>query len=451
MGGKSPVSGKIKVLLAASECAPMIKVGGLGDVIGSLPKSLAKIGVDPAVIVPRYEIVPAIKLKLAINHFSVTFKNKIEKIKVYSGFLPKTKIPVFYIENYKYLSRGGPVYFSKTAIASESAEFDRFHFFSHAVYELLAFHALPFRPDILHANDWHTGILVKLLKLSSIGIPVVFSIHNLGNQGIFKSRNSIAEGIKSASINATVSPTYAKEIQTKEYGFGLEGLLKKARPVGILNGIDYEPMDDKYDKEKTKIKLQKELNLDQGKEYPLFGLVARLVEQKGVQFIAPIIKNLIEKYQAQFVFLGVGSDQLEKELRDLSQKYPGQVSANLFFSEALAKKIYIGSDFFLMPSVFEACGLGQMIAMHYGTIPIVRQTGGLKDTVKDGKTGFVFIGKNSASLQKAAERAIKIFHSKKKLNFIRQSCKKQNFGWEQSALKYKKLYLELLHKNNPKN
>jgi starch synthase len=190
----------MRVLFAASECAPMVKVGGLGDVIGSLPKALKKIGVETAVILPRYEIVHTAGLKLAVADFPVTFRNKIESVKVYRGFLPKTKVPVFYVENNKYLSRGGPVYFSRTAVASESAEFDRFHFFSHAVYELLAFDKLPFQPDILHANDWHAGVLIRLLKLSSLKLPSVFSIHNLGNQGIFRGRNSMAEGIAGADL-----------------------------------------------------------------------------------------------------------------------------------------------------------------------------------------------------------------------------------------------------------
>lgn len=433
----------LHVLLAASECAPMVKVGGLGDVIGSLPKALKKLGVETAVIIPRYEIVDTAGLKLAVGDFPVTFRNKIESVKVYQGFLPKSKVPVFYVENNKYLSKGGPVYFSRTAIASESAEFDRFHFFSHAVYELLAFDKLPFRPDILHANDWHAGVLIQLLKLSSLKLPSVFSIHNLGNQGIFRGRNSMAEGIAGADLVNTVSPTYAKEIQTKEYGAGLENLLKKKNPVGVLNGIDYGTLKNKFDKKKAKRKLQKELGLAEGDSYPLFGLVSRLVEQKGIRLITPIVGELIEKHQAQFVFLGVGSEEYEKELRDLAKKYPKNVSSNLIFSEKLAEKIYIASDFFLMPSLFEPCGLGQMIAMNYQTIPIARKTGGLKDTVREGKTGFVFSGKKPEDLRQAVERAIKLFYNKKEFAAMRKRCGEQDFSWDKSAVRYKDLYKKI--------
>jgi starch synthase len=434
----------MRVLFAASECAPMVKVGGLGDVIGSLPKALKKIGVETAVILPRYEIVHTAGLKLAVADFPVTFRNKIESVKVYRGFLPKTKVPVFYVENNKYLSRGGPVYFSRTAVASESAEFDRFHFFSHAVYELLAFDKLPFQPDILHANDWHAGVLIRLLKLSSLKLPSVFSIHNLGNQGIFRGRNSMAEGIAGADLVNTVSPTYAKEIQTKEYGVGLDDLFKKKKPFGILNGIDYDILKNKFSKKKTKLNLQKELKLSEGGQYPLFGLVSRLVEQKGIHLITPIIGRLIEKHQAQFIFLGVGGERYEKELEDLAKKFPKNVSANLFFSEELADKIYIAGDFFLMPSLFEPCGLGQMIAMHYQTIPIARKTGGLKDTVREGKTGFVFSGEKPEDLRRAVERAIKLFYNKKEFAALRKSCGEQDFSWDKSAVRYKDLYKKLI-------
>jgi starch synthase len=434
----------MRVLFAASECAPMVKVGGLGDVIGSLPKALKKIGVETAVILPRYEIVHTAGLKLAVADFPVTFRNKIESVKVYRGFLPKTKVPVFYVENNKYLSRGGPVYFSRTAVASESAEFDRFHFFSHAVYELLAFDKLPFQPDILHANDWHAGVLIRLLKLSSLELPSVFSIHNLGNQGIFRGRNSMAEGIAGADLVNTVSPTYAKEIQTKEYGVGLDDLFKKKKPFGILNGIDYDILKNKFSKKKTKLNLQKELKLSEGGQYPLFGLVSRIVEQKGIHLITPIIGRLIEKHQAQFIFLGVGGERYEKELEDLAKKFPKNVSANLFFSEELADKIYIAGDFFLMPSLFEPCGLGQMIAMHYQTIPIARKTGGLKDTVREGKTGFVFSGEKPEDLRRAVERAIKLFYNKKEFAALRKSCGEQDFSWDKSAVRYKDLYKKLI-------
>ncbi|MDE2001181.1 MAG: glycogen synthase [Patescibacteria group bacterium] len=428
-----------KVLFAASEAAPMAKVGGLGDVIGSLPKALAAVGVEPAIILPRYETIPRDGLKPVIESQPVIYNGEPETVAVYEGSLPDTEIPVFYVENEKYLSKGGPIYFSKSAIAEHDAEFHRFHFFSHAVYALLTDKILPFTPDVVHANDWHTGILVELLKISPQPLPTVFTIHNLANQGVFRDRNSLAEGIRHATAVTTVSETYAKEIQMPVYGAGLDALLRTVRPVGILNGVDYGTLPAPRDRAEAKAALQKELGLTVDPAVPVFGLVSRLVEQKGIHLIGKALERFVSEANAQFVFLGVGEDRYENMLRGYAEKYPKNVSANLFFSEETANAIYQGSDFFLMPSLFEPSGLGQMIAMYYGTVPIVRKTGGLADSVT-AETGFVFDDPKPEALEGAVGDAVKAFADAERMAALRDRCRKQDFSWKRSAMEYAKLY-----------
>ena len=409
--------------------ASLAKVGGLGDVMGSLPKALKKNGVDAEVVIPRYEHISKKNFKLVCRLGRKTV--------VYAA--RKKGVKVFLIDNKKYLSRG-PVYFERTAFAGGKKEIDRFLFFSKAVFELIR--CSFFKPDIVHANDWHTGFLVKLLKSSP---KVVFTIHNLANQGAWRGKNWMAEGIKSADFVTTVSPTYAKEILTKEYGEGLERFLKKRagekKLKGILNGIDYSFWPSK---KRDKIKFQEKLGLFKNKNAPIFGLVARLTSQKGINLIVPLVRKLIKKYGAEFVFLGQGEEENEKTLLKLAEAYPKNVFTKIGFDEKLAREIYANCDFFLMPSLFEPSGLGQMISMRYGTIPVARATGGLKDSITDGKTGFLFKEKSPQALLGAMKRALGVFYQKRKLESMRQNCKKQDFGWNISAKAYKKIYQKLL-------
>ena len=414
---------KIKILFAASEMVPLAKVGGLGDVIGSLPKALKKTGVGAEVVIPRYGHISKKNLKLI---FRLDKDTSVYQTR--SG-----GVRVFLIDNKKYLSRG-PVYFEPTAFAGSRKEINRFLFFSKAVFELIERGFL--KPDVVHANDWHTGALVSLLKRNFQIPKVVFTIHNLANQAKWGGRNFMAEGIKNADIVTTVSRAYAKEILTKEYGEKLEGLLnQRAREnklIGILNGIDYSFWPRLAPKRGG------------GSLNPRFGFVARLTFQKGLSVLLPVVPYFVKKYGAKFYFLGQGEARFEKKLKELAGEYPRNVFVKIGFDEALARRIYANSDFFLMPSFFEPSGLGQMIAMRYGAIPIARKTGGLSDTIYDGRTGFLFAEKTQSALKKAIERAIGIFKNKKKFKTMQKTCKKQNFGWEKSARLYKRLYDDII-------
>lgn len=468
---------KIKILFAASEAAPFVKVGGLGDVAGSLPSALAETGLKIALILPRYETIPKkYRLKPIVKNFAVS-GGKDGNINVYR--LTKDEVDVFFVENKKYLSRG-PVYFERTALAGSFKEIQRFLFFSLSVFKILASGKLPYEPDVIHAHDWHTGALVSFLKKSGFPAKNVFTIHNLENQGAWNAKaisnwfsgmsvradffrefgekfNFMAEGIINADIVTTVSPSYSAEIGTVRYGAGLEKIIsgRRSRPIGILNGIDYDFYNPETDrliwpnysaktlnqgKEKNKVALQKFCGLNIGTDKPIFGVVSRLTGQKGIKLSIPLIKDLAEKHDAQFVFLGQGEKILEEKLTDASRKYGKNVFVKIGFDEELAHKIYAASDFFLMPSLFEPCGLGQMIAMRYGAVPIARKTGGLKDTIKDGENGFLFENPDSDSLGKAALRALRLFPDKARLEKFRRRCMKENFSWDKQALKYAKLY-----------
>jgi len=457
---------KLKILFVASEMAPFAQVGGLGDVLGSLSKFLSQKGVKVGVIIPKYEIIGQRRgLKLLFKNFEIPISR--EKISLYR--LKEKGVEIFFVENKKYLSQG-PVYFQHTAFAGSFKEIQRFLFFSFAVFELLKSGRLPFKANIIHANDWHTGALVSLIKNSGFPLKTIFTIHNLENQGKWKEKivtkwfgpnefqkrdknfNFIAEGIRNADVLTTVSPTYAKEIQTKRYGMGLEKIIKarKRKIIGILNGIDYSFYNPSIDpflffkyskagldefKEKNKIALQKKCGLAMNKNKPLFGLVSRLTEQKGIGLIIPLIEQLTKKHNAQFIFLGLGEKRYENALIKAARKNPKNVFAKIGFDEKLAHQIYAGADFFLMPSIFEPCGLGQMIAMRYATIPICRKTGGLKDSVKDNKTGFLFEKPLSRSLQKAIEKGLKLFQNEAELKNFRKRCLKENFSWENQTSK----------------
>ncbi|MEK7554730.1 MAG: glycogen synthase [Patescibacteria group bacterium] len=439
----------MRVLFAASELTPIAKVGGLGDVIGALPKAEAKLGVEAEVVIPFYEVVRSGNWKPE-RMFSLD-----ERTAVWRTFIPNSTIPVYLIENDEFLSQG-PVYFEKTAFVGTQKEIDRFTFFSKTVATLIdrGF----FKPDIVHANDWHTGALVSMLEGKKVN--TIFTIHNLANQGTAGGRNLMAEGIRGADFITTVSPTYAKEILTSEYGEGLDEILRSRQKnlKGILNGIDYEfwnPAEDaflfkQYTKEtvregkaENKKAVLQSFGLEGGA--PLFGLVARLTSQKGIDFITDSIPLFFEKYDARFVCLGQGAPIYETALKRLAERFPDRVQVRFGFNEELAHRIYAGSDFFLMPSRFEPCGLGQMIAMRYGTIPIVRSTGGLKDSVKQRKTGFVFKAASAKSFRSGLQTAMHVYEQNiSNFETMRIRAMEENFDFEVSAKAYIKLYRTLL-------
>ncbi len=461
---------KIKILFVASECAPFAKVGGLGDVLEGLPKALSASGLDVSIIIPKYEQIDVrrIKAKIIVRNFPVLVgKEHIERINVYQAKLPSCNVRVYFIENEEYLSVG-EIYFERTAFAGTFKEIQRFLFFSNAVKALLAVKKLD--ADIVHCNDWHTGALVNIIRnnLTSKSSTIspqktIFTIHNLANQGIWSSKNIsawfgpnnftesagqfnfMAEGIRNADMITTVSESYSKEILTKQFGEGLEQLIKKmavrARLTGILNGVDYSmwPVP-----KRNRAAFQKMLCLAQDKQVPIFGLVARLTYQKGINLVEPLAREFAENGSAQFVFLGSGGAKHEKVLLKLARDYPKSIYARIGFDEKLARRIYAQSDFFLMPSIFEPSGLGQLISMHYGTIPIVRATGGLKDSVDNSETGFVFNKADKTSLRSAMKRAIACYKNKACFKKISECCRERDFSWKRASKKYIRVYSKLL-------
>jgi len=470
------VSNRMKIFFVASECMPIAKVGGLGDVIGSLPKALKDFGVDVRICLPKYQIIDFKKYKFEFAAKDIVIKD--ERVNIYQGCLPDSDVPIYLLENEKYFGEDG-IYFEKSAFVNSFKEIQRFLFFSKAILEI--FPAIGWFPDIIHCHDWHTAILPVLAKSriqnSKFKIKNLLTIHNLANQGKWKAKevldflglkggenknadfNILEQGILNAGLINTVSPTYSREILTEDYGCGLQGaLLKRKKDLsGILNGIDSERFNPESDpdiktnyslknierKTDNKIDLQKTLKLAQSPNIPLLGVINRLTDQKGVDLIIEIIPEMV-RLNCQLVVLGVGMETLERKLLELSQKYPQNISAQIKFDPVLAQKIYAGADIFLMPSRFEPCGLGQMISQRYGTLPIVRQTGGLADTVEDKKTGFVFNEYNSQALLKCLKEALKFYQNKKKWQGLIKKSISKDFSWRKSAKEYLKLYRKLL-------
>ncbi|MEI6597385.1 MAG: glycogen/starch synthase, partial [bacterium] len=403
---------KLKILITAAEVTPIAKVGGLGDVIGALPKALKKIKLDARVIMPFYGAIDKNKYKIKLIKSNI--KINAELINLWQTNLPDSTVPVYLIEHNIFKNK--EIY--STALADGPTDIKKFFFFSQAILESIK--AINFAPDVIHLNDWHTASVATLLKtgyknnLFFKETKTIYTIHNLANQGATKTKNYMAEGILSADLINTVSPTYAKEILTKKYGAGLENILAKRKKqlFGILNGIDtgfFNPatdnlIDQKYSlknlekKAVNKLALQKQLGLPIDKNTALVGLVTRFVWQKGTELII----EKFSKLNCQFVFLGTGEKRYEEALLNLAKKYPKKFKILIKFDEGLAHKIYAGSDIFLVPSRFEPCGLTQMIAMRYGSVPVARLTGGLADTVNK-KNGFTFINFTSSEFYKALD------------------------------------------------
>ena len=406
----------MKVLFAASEAHPFIKTGGLGDVMGALPQSLTELGVEARVVIPKYK---NIKDELKQNlQFIKWFTVPVGWRNQYCGvFQYKYKDVVYYFIDNEY-------YFNRDGLYGYYDDGERFAFFNRAVLEFIK--EIDWKPDIINCNDWQTGMVPVLLNLEYknnefySNMKTVFSIHNLLFKGSFVpnvlpelfgydympltngsvelngSVSFLKGGINYSDQITTVSNTYAEEIKTQQYGEGLDGLLRCKSDFlkGIVNGIDYEEFDPEKDnlifknftwdsisdKVENKLSLQKELGLPQRAETPMIGLISRLTHQKGCDLIVSIIDRLLQK-DIQFVVLGTGDYWYEETFKNLQYRYPDKVSANIKFDNSLAHKIYAATDMFLMPSLFEPCGLGQLIALRYGSIPIVRETGGLKDTI----------------------------------------------------------------------
>ncbi|HTZ11165.1 MAG TPA: glycogen synthase GlgA [Candidatus Margulisiibacteriota bacterium] len=456
----------MKIVIAASEVVPFAKTGGLADVAGALPVALEDAGQEVIIVMPRYKAVSDAKFKI---------KRVSENI---SSSVTGSNIKVYFVENENYFNRDG-LYGDKSADYPDNL--DRFSYYCKRTLELLK--EINFKPDIIHVHDWQASLIPVYLKTLYAkdaffkGTRTLLTIHNIGYQGLFPKAefpklgldwsyfgidglefydkvNILKGGMVFSNLINTVSATYSKEIQTKEFGFGLEGLLNKRREsvFGILNGLDYSiwnPDTDKFilknyspagvkDKADDKEDLQKICKLPLKKDIPLFGIVSRLAEQKGFDILAEAIDDIC-KLKVQLVILGTGDIKYHQILEERVKKYPKTISLQLKFDDTLAHKIYAGSDIFLMPSKYEPCGLGQLISLRYGTIPLVFKTGGLADTVKKDN-GFVFDKYTSDALLKTVKSAIKAFEKKDKWLALAKRAMQYNFSWEESARKYLQLY-----------
>jgi starch synthase len=483
----------MKIIFIASECNPLAKVGGLADIIGSLPKALARLGLEARIIIPRYGIIDKVKFpQQKVAEGEIFFQDKLEKFEVFKTQLPNSLVEVFLIDH-PFYSKGG-VYLAADATPHGIDEITRFAFLSEASLEFLKDSKFTF--DIIHCHDWHTAIIPDLIKVKYKNVDklekvaTVLTIHNLGvkYQGICDPSilhtldldedslpqiredlasgdiNFLQQGILGAAILNTVSPQYAKEILTPEFGGELAGYLnqRKDRLFGILNGIDYEIFDPKKDpilvqnydaltwrqgKVANKEALAKKLGLaNDGKM--LIGLVSRLDDQKGLDILLPAVPRILAM-GVKIVTLGKGDPRFEEQLGDLCVEFEGAISCNLKFDPVLATQIYAGCDSFLMPSRFEPCGLGQMIAMRHGTIPIVRDVGGLHDTVEDGVTGFKFSQYTPEALIGAVKRTVSSHNDYRKSQGGRWpkmvgEAMRRDWSWSKSAKEYVKLYEKAL-------
>lgn len=467
----------MRILLVASELNPLAKVGGLGDVIGALPACLSELGHDVRVVIPQYGCIDKYRLNSSIRGtYDVDTEYFAEKAVLNEVDFNRTRI--YLIENHKYFG-DDQVYTGN--------DLERFLFFSKAVHQLLPY--LGWQPEVIHCNDWQTAMLVKWLKNTGYPGAVIFTIHNLAYQGPFDNTflnqtglyrewnyslsgmpeiplNFMSQGILWADIVTTVSNTYAGEILTSEQGVGLENLLRyrQSELYGIINGIDYneyDPANDPYIPEKydsnslykraiNKRVLQGYSGLTADPELPVIGMVQRLDEQKGFDILEGAIPHILDS-GAQLVILGTGREKYKDMLLEISGKYIGRMSFNFVFNPSIAHLIYSGSDMFLMPSRFEPCGLGQLIAMRYGAIPIVRHTGGLVDTVPEftddlkENNGFVFHEYSTGSLIKTVDRALHCYREKKNA-WTRAAGRimEIDFSWRSPATRYEALYLKAL-------
>lgn len=478
-------SKKMQIVFASAECAPFVKTGGLGDVAGSLPAALVRAGAEVIVMVPKYATIKD-EYKAQMEHFadfyvSLGWRNE------YCGLekLEHDGVTYMFVDNERYFARDYPYGFFDDG--------ERFAFFSKAITESLQHLPAGFECDILHCNDWQTALAPVFLREFYQGLPLydrvktVFSIHNVAFQGQFSdtvmedilgvahipaaatqlrcdacSINYMLGALHYADAITTVSPTYANEIQTPEFGEGLDGVLRERSYAlqGILNGIDvagFDPatdkriaanytVDDRSGKAVCKAKLQEELGLEVRDDRPLMVMVTRLTRQKGMDLVMYALDRILSG-GVQVAVLGTGDRDYEDGLRYFQDKYPGTMAARIEFDPALSQRMYAAADMFLMPSKFEPCGLSQIIAMRYGTLPIVRETGGLKDTVQPYNeftgegTGFSFTNFNGDEMGDAVFRAARLFWDNREAwNQLVTQAMSQDFSWTRSADKYLDLY-----------
>jgi starch synthase len=474
----------LKILLLAAEVVPFAKTGGLADVAGSLPQAVHALGHDVRVGMPRYGRIRPEQFNLtrALDSFPVPMDDHTEPAELMQTTL-ENNVPVYMVESVRYFDRDGIYMYPDDA--------ERFIFFCRSMLEGIK--RLGWQPDVIHCHDWHTALVPNWLKTIYAHDPFytniasVYTIHNLAYQGVFGYRvleiagideygfivhpdivdlNEVVDfmgrGIHFADVISAVSKTYAREILTPEFGEKLDPLLRDRsdRLFGVLNGIDlkeFDPATDPYleanytreslDRRlQNKLALQREAGLLQDPHAPVVGIIARLTDQKGFDLITPIVEGLLQHLGAQFVLLGTGEQRYHDFFVELATRYPQQAGIFLTFNASLARRIYAGSDLFLMPSRFEPCGLGQMIAMRYGGVPVVRAIGGLADTVQDfdpatgAGTGFVFEAYDPMALYTALVRAVETYRHQDTWHKLQVRCMQQDFSWERSAHKYVELY-----------
>ena len=475
----------MKIALISPEVVPFAKTGGLADVAGALPKALSKIGMDVVVVMPLYKMVDRVKFGLVDlrKKVSAPVDGKPVECSLFEGTLPGG-VKTYFVDMPRYYGRDH-LYTTKQGDYEDNAE--RFMYFSRVVPEVLK--TVGFRPDVVHVNDWQSALVPLYLKAAYAGdgffegTGTVCTVHNLGYQGVFWALdwhltglgmeyftpaglefygqiNCLKGGLVYSDIINTVSRTYSKEIQTAEYGHGLEGVLtERAKDLyGIVNGIDYDEWDPANDhriyvpygpgdlkgKKANKSALQKELGLTEGNK-PLVGMITRLADQKGLDILSEAMDGLLAM-GVQFALLGTGDEKYHRLFGAIAKKRPRQVSVTLGFDPKLANRIYAGSDIFMMPSRYEPCGLGQLISLRYGTVPLVRKTGGLADTVKNysvktgAGNGFVFSEYSSKALLKAARAALAAYADKRAWKKLVTNGMNGDFSWEGSAKEYVKLY-----------
>ena len=475
-----------KILFASSEAHPLIKTGGLADVAGSLPKALAELGQEVRLIIPNYRGIKHVEQP----RYVCTLRVDNRDVNILETRLPDSEVLVWLVDYRQFFDHPGNPYLDEHGNPWLNIA-ERFALFCRIAVEVAMDRAyLNWKADIVHCNDWQSGLVPALLSIEESHPATVFTIHNMAYQGVFPSSTFYAlnlpgqlwhpngveyhdmlsflkGGLTYADRITTVSPTYAQEIQTPEFGYGLEGLLSHKHTIlsGILNGMDLKQWNPETDehihtnyssrtiKQKllNKTALQERMSLPVDENIPLFGLISRLVEQKGIDLVLACLQDMTE-LPLQFVLLGSGDKSTELKLQDFARLFPEKIAVTIGYSEQLAHQIEAGADIFLMPSRFEPCGLNQMYSQRYGTLPIVRKTGGLADTVEDAlpdsiedgtATGLSFSDATPGALLETIKRSLILFNNKVTWKQIQRSIMDKDFSWENSANKYLALYNEL--------
>ena len=470
----------MKIVYVSAEVSPYSKSGGLADVAGSLPKEFLKMGHEVLIVTPKYR---EVKYSLEyVKDYPIPMQDKVMDaiIRKHEQDIDGKKLVTYFVDNSFYFDRDG--------MYCHADEPERFAFFDKAVCKIIN----DFSPDIIHLNDWQTGPIAVIMRdiYKDYKPKIVYTIHNMEYSGRFNSENIVhlgldpniylrpdklefygdlsfsKAGIVYCDTLTTVSPTYAEEIQDSKYGFGYEGLVREKKEqnklVGIINGIDYHEFDPEHDmalyenyscdsveiKKKNKERLQNELGL-RVKDVPMLAIVSRVVQHKGFDVLIESLKDLLNQ-DIQFVALGIGDKHYINRMYLLKDRFPDKVSINEVFDSNLAKRIYASAEIFLMPSVFEPCGLSQLISFRYGTIPVARKTGGLNDTVlgflgnKEEGNGFTFYNNSSEDLSQVVNLALKEYQNKEEWKELQKRVMKLDYSWESSAQKYIEVYKKLV-------